>query len=646
MKTLIACTALLFASAAFAAETPSLTGQWSVHNSIAGNESDQDCKFVQTDDKLTGTCKAGDKEAPITGSLDGKKVTWKYESDYNGSPLTLTYTAALDDSGKISGSVEVQPFAVTGQFTATPSKPAATTTMEAQTSTAAISLIVHSDQAGPTISRDIFGQFAEHLGEGIYGGVWVGKDSQIPNVRGIRTDVVQALRALKVPNVRWPGGCFAEEYHWRNGIGPADHRVTTLNWLWGRALEPDTFGTDEFMDFLEQIGSEAYLTVNVGSGSPAEAAAWLEYMTTDQPTTLGKERASNGHKAPYRLKYLGIGNESWGCGGPLTAESYVERLRVYSKMVRNMNPAQNSSDPFEMRRSPEAMQRIAVGPDAGKTEYTEAVMQAWQQRQPWFWGIEGLSLHSYTWGGPPLSAAATDFGEKEYATLIKETLGMNGLIEKHSAIMDKYDPNKNVALVVDEWGAWLKVMPGTKPMFLKQQNSLRDAILASLNLNIFARHADRVRMANIAQMVNVLQAMILTDEEKMLLTPTYHVYKMYVPFQDATLVPTSFEPGEYKLGDISMPEFDAIAARAKDGHIWLALTNIDPNRPGDIDVQMEGVVTKSVIGEELTATRVDSVNTFDAPNAVTPKPFTAQATRGKMVLHLQPKSVTVVRLEQ
>ena len=505
------------------------------------------------------------------------------------------------------------------------------------------SLTINVDQTGPVISRDIFGQFAEHLGEGIYGGVWVGKDSKIPNVRGIRSDVVQALRAIKVPNVRWPGGCFADAYHWRNGVGPAERRVTTINGNWGNTLEPNAFGTDEFMDFIDQIGSEAYLTVNVGTGTPQEAADWLEYMTTDQPSTLGKERVANGHKAPYRVKYLGIGNESWGCGGAMSPEAYVDRMKLYSLFVSNLNPAQGS--PIHFVRGPQAMRRIAVGPGGPETDYTEAVMKASLESAPWRWGIEGMSLHQYTMGATPMTSPATGFGEKDYATFVKQTLGMDKLIATHAAIMDKYDPQKKIALAVDEWGDWLGPLPGTNPRFLKQQNSLRDAIMASLNLNIFARHADRVRMTNIAQMVNVLQAMILTDREKMLLTPTYYIYEMYAPFQDAQLIPISLEAGEYSFEGQILPQLDGIAARGKDGKVWLALTNIDPNRPVEVTASLKGVSAKFAIGEVLTAQKIDAVNTFDAPSGVTPKAFRASAAGDKLTLVLPPKSVTVVRLE-
>lgn len=493
-------------------------------------------------------------------------------------------------------------------------------------------LTIAADKPGARIDRDIFGQFAEHLGTGIYGGLWVGRDSPIPNVRGIRSDVVAALKAIKVPNVRWPGGCFGDEYHWRDGIGPADKRPVTLNPNWGGVTEPNSFGTHEFMDFLDQIGAEAFLSINLGSGTPQEAAEWLEYLTTEQPTTLGKLRAANGHPAPYRIKYLGIGNENWGCGGAMSADHYVEEMKRFSRFTRNYNPKQTGAD---------AMRRIAVGSDGGSSDYTEAVAKAWKEKV-WSWDIEGISLHSYTVAGWPPHLPSTGFGADDYAKLVKDTLNMDVLLTKQSAIMDRYDPAKKLTLSVDEWGVWLAPLPGTNPGFLQQQNSLRDAVIASLNLNIFMRRADRVRVANIAQMVNVLQAMILTDGPRMVLTPTYHVYRMYLPFQDAIFVPVAFEAGTYRRGDLSMPRLDAVAARDTSGRLWLAVTNIDPDKPAEIAAEVGSVRIRSASGEVLTAARVDAVNSFDAPNTVAPKPAAAAVRDGRVVMTLPPASVAVL----
>ena len=500
-----------------------------------------------------------------------------------------------------------------------------------------VALRIDASAKGAKIDRNLFGQFAEHLGTGVYEGVWVGRDSPIPNTRGIRNDVVAALKALKVPNVRWPGGCFADEYHWRKGIGP--DRPVTLNPNWGGVTEPNTFGTHEFMDFLEQIGSEAFVSVNVGSGTPQEAADWLEYLTAAQPTALAKERAQNGRAEPYKIAYLGIGNESWDCGGNMTPSFYVSQLGIYSRFVRNFNPAQ--------QQAPHRMLKVAVGPGGDGprwTEWTEVVMKAWKART-WSFDFDALSLHNYTVVRWPPAYKSVGFGEAEYAQILKSTLEMDKLVKTHSAIMDSYDPEKKVALVVDEWGAWYAPLPGSKEGFLVQQNSIRDAVLAALNINIFARHAERVRGANIAQMVNVLQAMILTERAKLVLTPTYHVFRMYVPFHDAAFVPVSFDGGRYTHGELTLPRVDAIAARDAAGKLWLAVTNLDPNRPVSIEATLSGLNPKSAAGQTLTAAKVDSVNTFEAPATVAPKPITATVRAGALVLSLEPKSVTVISVE-
>lgn len=497
-------------------------------------------------------------------------------------------------------------------------------------------LTIDASTVGAKIDRNLFGQFAENLGHGLYEGIWVGPDSPIPNTRGIRKDVVSALRDLKVPNVRWPGGCFADQYHWRKGIGPTAQRPATLNSAWGGVVDSNAFGTDEFMDFIHQIGSEAYVSANVGSGTPQEAAEWLEYMTAAQPTALARERAANGHPEAYTVRFLGIGNESWDCGGAMTADYYVSQLKIYSRFVSNDNPAQQGSN---------QMLKIAVGPGIPETDWTETVMKAWQQHT-WSWDFGGLSVHWYTVpNGWPPSTPSTGFGVADYFKSLKSTLFMEEFLRKQETVMDKYDPQKKVALVVDEWGAWHAPLPGTNKDFLVQQNSLRDAILASLNLNIFARHANRVRMANIAQMVNVLQAMILTDKEKMVLTPTYYLFKMYVPFQDAAFAPVTFDAGTYTQGGVTLPRLDAIAARDASGKLWVEITNLDPERPIDVAAAITGITAKSAKAETLTAPAVDSVNTFAKPDAVVPKPVPATVKDGRLVLTVAPKSVTVISLE-
>lgn len=494
-----------------------------------------------------------------------------------------------------------------------------------------VKISVDPTETGPVINKHIFGQFAEHLGDGIYEGVWVGPESSIPNTRGIRNDVVEALKALKVPNVRWPGGCFADEYHWRDGIGSPEERQTRINANWAGRLEPNTFGTHEYFDFLEQIGAEAFISANVGSGTVKEAADWLEYLTATR-STLAEERARNGHPEPYEVPFWGIGNEVWGCGGPFTAEEYLKELKQFTNFSNNYNNEVST-------------QYVAVGPDAtGFDEYTEVIMKAWSTKS-WAWNIHGLSLHRYTRNGWPPNIIATGFNEKQYADVIDETIGMDEFITTNKIVMDKYDPEKKISILVDEWGTWYAPTEGTDPGYLEQQNSQRDAIVAALNFNIFARHADRVRGANIAQMINVLQAMILTDNEKMILTPTYHAFRLYVPFQNATRIGIDYDAGSYRIEDVDLPRIDAIAATVEDGRILVAITNIDPNNPVTIDLSLKDYSITGAEGESLYASSIDAINTFENPENVTPKEINPEVNDDKVVVTLEPQSVTVLSIK-
>jgi len=488
-----------------------------------------------------------------------------------------------------------------------------------------VAATLHADTPGPVVDRRIFSQFAEHLGYGIYGGIWVGPDSPIPNTRGYRNDVVAALKALKVPVVRWPGGCFADAYHWREGLGPRANRPVRINTNWGRAKEDNSFGTHEFMDFAELIGAEAYVSGNVGSATPTELAEWIEYMTAPEGT-LADERARNGRKEPWKLPYIGIGNELWGCGGDMTADYAANETKRFASFVKVPSGTKTL--------------KMASGPNGPDYAWTETMMRDAGKR------IDGIGLHYYTVPGDwKAKGSATQFDETDYARTIAKTLKMDELLTKHSAIMDKYDPAKRVALAVDEWGIWTDVEPGTNPGFLYQQNSLRDAILAALNFNIFMRHADRVHMTNIAQMVNVLQAMILTKGDQMVLTPTYHVFKMYQSFQDATFLPVEVASPWYNKEEWTVPSVSAVAARGVDGVVHVALTNVDPNRSIKVDIKLAGVSATRVSGQILTADRVQAHNDFGRGEVVKAAAFGgASIARGALVVALPAHSVVVLDL--
>lgn len=486
---------------------------------------------------------------------------------------------------------------------------------------------LHGDQSTGVYSRNIFGQFAEHLGTGIYGGIWVGEDSKIPNTRGYRNDVVAALKNLKVPVVRWPGGCFADEYHWRDGVGPREQRPVSVNTHWGNVTEPNSFGTHEFMDFAELIGADAYVAGNVGNASPDEMAQWVEYITADSTSTLAQERRRNGRDKPWKMPYFGVGNELWGCGGNLRAEYAADLYRRYQTFVKA---------PPEQK-----IIKVAPGANVADYEWTEAMMKIGGKF------MDALSLHYYTIPGdwPPRSSS-TDFDEALWIETLSRALRMDELIRRHSEIMDKYDPEKKVALYVDEWGTWYAGLPGVNPGFLAQQNTLRDALVAALHLNIFAAHTDRVKMTNIAQMINVLQAMILTRDDRMVLTPTYHVFEMYKPFQDATVLPLELKSPDYSLGTYTVPAVQASAVRATDGRVHIALANLDPNRASKLSLQLDGIKAKAVSGRILTAGSITALNTFDKPEAVKPVSFKGAKLQGKqLTIELPAKSVVVLDLQ-
>jgi alpha-N-arabinofuranosidase len=487
---------------------------------------------------------------------------------------------------------------------------------------------LHVDQPGPIISRYIFGQFAEHLGFGIYGGIWVGEDSKIPNTHGYRNDVVAALRRLEVPVVRWPGGCFADEYHWREGIGPRDKRPVRVNTHWGGVTEPNSFGTHEFLNFAELIGADAYVSGNVGDASPDDMAQWVEYITSDTQSTLANERRRNGRDKPWKLPFFGIGNELWGCGGNMRAEYAADLVRRYQTFVK------------PPRGQP--VLKIAAGANVDDYHWTEVFMRETGKL------VNGLSIHYYTSPGPNWNTkrSSIDFGEAEWIETLSKALYMDELIRKHSAVMDRYDPDKKVGLMVDEWGTWYTGLPGVNPGFLHQQNSLRDALVAAIHLNIFAQHADRVRMANIAQMVNVLQAMILTNDDKMVPTPTYHVFEMYKPFKDATHLPLEIGAPIYQYGDYRVPAVHASAARGKDGKIYVALANLDPNKGAKLAVKIVGARARGVTGQILTAPAMSSINTFDQPDRVQPQAFNGATVQAEQLsVDLPAKSVVVLALQ-
>ena len=498
------------------------------------------------------------------------------------------------------------------------------------TGNAQTKIILDTDLAKTKINKHIYGHFAEHLGRSVYGGLYVGEEnSSIANTKGVRNDIIKALIELKVPNMRWPGGCFADAYQWKDGIGPKKDRPSLINAWWGGTKEDNSFGSHDFLDLCERIGAEPYLAGNVGSGSVKDLSDWVSYVNHPGGSPMAALRKQNGREKPWNVKMWGVGNEAWGCGGNMTAEYYSNIYRQYATF---MNDWSKDAKLF----------RVASGANDGDYDWTETLMKNIPLSL-----LSGVALHHYSVLDWKDKGPSVTFNEAQYFKTMQEAWKMEEFVTRHSTILDKYDPDKQVALLVDEWGGWYNVEDGTNPGFLYQQNTMRDAMIAGLTLNIFNNHADRVRGANLAQMVNVLQAVILTKDEKMLLTPTYHVMKMYNVHQDATLIPTHIEAPDYKFGTDKLAAVSASCSRDASGRLNISLTNIDYSRSNEITVELKGENFSKVSGTILSSTKINDHNTFEQPEKISTAVFkNVKLEKQILKLTIPAHSVIVLKVEK
>lgn len=473
------------------------------------------------------------------------------------------------------------------------------------------------------INPEIQGHFSEHLGRCIYEGLYVGEDSDIPNVNGMRKDVIDALKEMQIPVLRWPGGCFADEYHWKDGVGPKETRKKIINTHWGGVVEDNSFGTEEFMELCKQLGCKTYINGNVGSGTVQEMSEWVEYMTMEGVSPMADMRKANGHEDAYTVNYFGVGNENWGCGGNMQPQYYSDLYRRYQTYVRTYD-------------AKKPIFKICCGANAGDYDWTETVMrECFKCPENMHGMMDGLSLHYYTVPGTwEEKGGATVFDDAKYYQTLDKTFFMEELISHHTAIMDKYDKKKEVALIVDEWGTWYDVEPGTNPGFLYQQNTMRDAMVAAINLNIFNKHSDRVKMANIAQLVNVLQAVILTDGDKMLKTPTYHVFNMYKNHQDNDLLDSFIETKTIGTEESKIPNLSESASIDKDGVVHVTVANLSATESAEINSEFDAEV--SSVEALILSDKKDAYNTFENPNAVSTKEFKEFKVSDKTVSYTIP----------
>ena len=485
-----------------------------------------------------------------------------------------------------------------------------------------VKLIVDANNLQGRISRHVYGQFSEHLGHCIYDGLYVGEKSKIPNIDGVRKDVIEALRNIRIPNLRWPGGCFADCYHWRDGIGPRSKRPCIVNDSWGGVTEDNSFGTHEFLRFCELIGAEPYINGNVSSGTVQEMSQWIEYLNAKVQGPMTELRRKNGRKEPWGVRFWGFGNEPWG-DGHMRPEYYADQFRRYTTYARDYGDTK--------------LVRIAAGANGGDLNWTEVLMQSAGQ-----W-LDAVTLHYYTVPGVwEHKGSATKFDVPEYYTTLEKADAIKNIIKAQSVIMDKYDPEGRVGLFVDEWGTWFDVEEGTNPGFLHQQNTMRDAMVAAISLNIFHRNNRRVRMANIAQLLNVLQAMILTEGEKMLLTPTYHVFDLYKVHQDADRVETFAQ-----AAPIDGCKLEAVThtASVKDGVLHVSAANIHAEKALPVELDVWGFDAANISGEILGNGDIHALNTFKKPNAVKPRKLDLAVRNGKILFELPPCSVATITLK-
>lgn len=486
-----------------------------------------------------------------------------------------------------------------------------------------IKIKINGSRERGVINKNIYGQFAEHLGRCIYEGIYVGEDSDIPNTNGMRNDVVSALKELDIPVLRWPGGCFADDYHWRDGIGEKSKRPYMVNTNWGGVVENNHFGTHEFFELCEQLGCEPYITGNVGSGTVREMRDWIEYMTFDGDSPLADERRKNGREKPWKLKYFGVGNENWGCGGDMRPEYYSDLYRRFSVFIRNYGE--------------EPIFKIACGPNSQDTNWMNVVLNNCKNK------MQGISWHNYTFeDGWEHRGSSCNFDEKGWYLNLADVERMRESLKNQIAMMDSCEPDGNVALIVDEWGNWYDCMPGTNPGFLYQQNTMRDAVTGMIILHMFHDANRRVKMANIAQMVNVLQSMVLTEGDRLVLTPTYHLFKMMKGHQDAVLVDVDFMSPTTEVNGYSVPKI-SVSASKKDGVMTISVANTSLTDSETLEMDIDGRYAKAS-AQTMTAENMCDCNTFDAPDTVKPRALAAEISENRLTVTVPAMSVSVITL--
>jgi alpha-L-arabinofuranosidase len=492
-------------------------------------------------------------------------------------------------------------------------------------------ITVSLDQPIGIINPNIYGHFAEHLGRCIYGGIWVGEDSPIPNTAGFRNDVLAALKKIKPAVIRWPGGCFADDYHWQDGIGPRETRPRRINIHWGEVIETNAVGTQEFLHFCRLVGAEPYLCGNVGSGQARELRDWVEYCNFPGDSTWARMRKADGSAEPFNVTYWGVGNENWGCGGNFSPEDYCTEYRRFASFLRGFGRKLNL---------------VACGPSGNDVNWTNRFFQKLRKDYWDFENIHSFAAHYYC----GTAGNATEYSENEWYRLLFQATAMEKLVIDQRNAMDAWDPQRRIGLIVDEWGTWHPVEKGTNPAFLYQQNTMRDALVTALSLDIFNRQADKVVMSNIAQTVNVLQAMVLTEENgtRMLVTPTYHVYDLYQDHQGGSALAATFESDAIQFPASGKQEsLTGLSGSAslKDKKLTLSVVNSSASEPLEAEIVLRGGSASGGSATVLAHTDIHAHNTFDMPETVKPRDIAFSAAGPRLRFIFPPASVSKLTVQ-
>jgi alpha-L-arabinofuranosidase len=504
------------------------------------------------------------------------------------------------------------------------------------------------DEPLGTISPNVYGHFLEHIGGVIYDGVWVGEDSKIPNIHGLRQELVEEMRKIKAPVVRYPGGCFADSYDWRDGVGAPDRRPRRTNyWIEedsssspaSHHYESNRFGTGEFMRFCQAVGCEPYLAANLRSLPGEEFYRWVEYCNSPAgSTTLAEARAASGFPQPYDVRYWGVGNESWGCGGNFTAQEYAVEFRRYSSWLPQYG-------------RPLAL--IASGPNSDDWQWTRGFFEEIARKdKSLLESIFGWALHYYSWNlsrghsedWEEAKGDALKFDPQDWYEVLREGNRLESLIDGHWQVMKEFDPEHGVKLVVDEWGPWYR--PGselTPGNFLEQTPTIRDAVFSAMTLDIFNRNPEKVTLAAPAQLVNCLNSLYLAHEDRFCVTPVGHVFGMYAAHQGGESVRTMISaPKVHYARDGKPAAFWGLNGSASVHGKDLVLTMVNPHvsEIRETEIAIRGGAVKSAVMTVLTGSDLHAHNSFDQRTAVVPRVNDAGFAGSRFTLEVPAASVT------